>query len=112
LDEHGKPDFENMRPSICLCSNEHLLRLDKGEEVELPSFNFEKGCREFRGEKLRLEPDSSCWSRASGLNPRLTQSGAARAQATDLYQRADAVEFDSNNASPQQTIPWCADGAR
>jgi len=57
LDEHGKHDFENIETVDLPLFNEHLLRLDKGEEVELPSFNFEKGCREYRGEKLRIEPD-------------------------------------------------------
>jgi len=71
LDEHGKPDFENIETVDLPLFNEHLLRLDKGEEVELPSFNFEKGCREFRGEKLRLEPDQFVLVEGiHGLNPR------------------------------------------
>ena len=74
-DADGKPDFEDIETVDLKLFNEHLERLDRGEEVELPSFNFEKGCREFRGGKLRVEPDAILLIEGiHGLNPRLTQA--------------------------------------
>ena len=92
-DKNGEPDFESIDTVDLPLFNDHLMRLDKGEEVDLPTFNFEKGCREFRGEKLRIEPGQIVLVEGiHGLNPRLTRSVPPGAQIADLHQRADPVE--------------------
>jgi uridine kinase len=98
LDEHGKHDFENIETVDLPLFNEHLMRLDKGEEVELPSFNFEKGCREYRGEKLRIEPDQIVLVEGiHGLNPRLTESVPPAHKLRIYISALTQLNLDSNN---------------
>jgi uridine kinase len=98
LDENGKPDFENIETVDLLLFNEHLARLDRGEEVELPSFNFEKGCREYRGQKLRIEPDEILLVEGiHGLNPRLTRSVPTARKLRIYVSALTQLNLDSNN---------------
>lgn len=50
----GKLDLEHINTIDTALFGEHLALLLAGQEVELPSFNFRTGCREWRGHKLRL----------------------------------------------------------
>ena len=71
-DENGEPDFEHIDAVDLDLFNEHLGRLDAGEEVELPSFNFTEGRREYRGRRLRIGSDQLVIVEGiHGLNPRL-----------------------------------------
>ena len=98
LDDHGKPDFENIETVDLPLFNEHLMRLDKGEEVELPCFNFEKGCREFHGDKLRIQPDQIVLVEGiHGLNPRLTQSVPTSRKLRIYISALTQLNLDSNN---------------
>ena len=98
LDETGKPDFENIETVDLPTFNDHLMRLDKGEEVELPSFNFERGCREYHGEKLRIEPDQIVLVEGiHGLNPRLTQSVPPAHKFRIYVSALTQLNLDSNN---------------
>ncbi len=54
----GKRDFEHINTLETDLFAKHLQMLLAGEEVELPSFNFKRGCREWLGHKLRLHADS------------------------------------------------------
>ena len=56
--EDGKPDLEHINTLDVSLFRAHLRDLLRGECVELPTFNFKTGKREWRGEKLRLESDS------------------------------------------------------
>lgn len=74
-DERGEPDFEHIETVDLSLFNEHLAALDRGEEVSLPSFRFDTGTREFRGARLRLEPDHLVILEGIHcLNPRLTEA--------------------------------------
>jgi uridine kinase len=74
-DEQGDYDFENIEAIDLELFNGHMNRLDRGEEVELPQFNFEKGIREWRGKKLRIAQDELVLVEGiHALNPRLTRS--------------------------------------
>jgi uridine kinase len=98
LDEHGQPDFENLETVDLALFNDHLVRLDRGEEVELPTFNFEKGCREYRGEKLHIERDQIVLIEGiHGLNPRLTKSLAAERKIRIYVSALTQLNLDSNN---------------
>jgi uridine kinase len=57
-DEFGDWDFEHLHSLDLELFNEHLKQLLNGEEIEIPSFNFEAGKREYRGDKLKLNDDS------------------------------------------------------
>lgn len=54
----GKLDLEHINTIDTELFREHLLKLLSGSTVELPSFNFKTGKREWHGEKLRLDDES------------------------------------------------------
>ena len=54
----GKLDLEHINTIDVALFREDMGKLLRGEEVELPSFNFLTGKREWRGHKLRLHADS------------------------------------------------------
>lgn len=57
LDEDGNPDFESVYSLDLKLFNENLTDLAAGKEIDLPTYNFVTGEREYNGEKLRLKPD-------------------------------------------------------
>ncbi len=73
-DEFGNLDFESIDAVDLRQFNEDLLGLISGKEVELPTFNFQKGVREYHGEKLKIGDDQLIIIEGiHGLNPRLTE---------------------------------------
>ena len=54
----GKVDLEHINTIDTELFGQHLAALLNGEEVELPSFNFKKGRREWLGHKLQLNEKS------------------------------------------------------
>ena len=54
----GKVDLEHINTIDTELFGQHLEMLLRGEEVELPSFNFKRGRREWLGHKLRLDEKS------------------------------------------------------
>ncbi|MBN1670934.1 MAG: nucleoside kinase [Kiritimatiellae bacterium] len=97
-DEAGNPDFEHIETVDLPLFNKHLAALVKGEEVQLPFFNFEKRVREWRGNTLRI--DGSQMLLIEGLhclNPRLTHA-IPRAQKYKIYVSAlTQLNVDSHN---------------
>ena len=66
----GKLDLEHINTLDTDLFRADIKRLLAGEEVELPSFNFKKGRREWLGHKLRLHKDSVIIVEGlHGLNP-------------------------------------------
>ncbi len=66
----GKLDLEHINTIDTELFRKDMSRLLAGEEVELPSFNFKTGKREWRGHKLRLHRDSVIIVEGlHGLNP-------------------------------------------
>jgi len=66
----GKLDLEHINTLDVDLFRSDMAKLLLGEEVELPSFNFKTGRREWRGHKLRLHPDSVIIVEGlHGLNP-------------------------------------------
>ena len=56
-DEDGNYDFECIEAIDTKLFNEHILKLLNGEEVEVPTFDFEVGTKRYNGEKMRLKED-------------------------------------------------------
>lgn len=54
LDEDGKPDFEGLGAMDVEQFNEDMMRLLRGETVEMPVYNFKRGAREYSGNTLTL----------------------------------------------------------
>lgn len=73
-DEHGEYDFESLYVLDLPYFNKDLKKLLSGEEIELPSFNFETGQRVFKGKKLKLRENSILVIEGiHALNPELTE---------------------------------------
>ena len=70
----GSFDFECLESIDIKLFNEDMNRLLKGESVDMPSFNFKTGKREYRGRKLTLGADDILVIEGiHGLNDRLSQ---------------------------------------
>ncbi len=54
LDENGNYDFECVEAIDLKLLNDHLEKLIKGEEVELPEFDFHEGKKKYNGKKLKI----------------------------------------------------------
>ncbi len=72
-DESGDYDFESIHALNLPLLNEQLAALFRGEEVELPRYNFPLGKSEWSGKKLRLHDDEILVVEGiHALNPELT----------------------------------------
>lgn len=72
-DESGDYDYESLYALDLELFNHDLNALIAGEEVEMPTYNFETGMREFRGNKMKLGKNSILLIEGiHGLNPELT----------------------------------------
>jgi uridine kinase len=56
-DEFGNYDFECIEAIDTKLFNEHILKLLNGEEIDVPTFDFEVGTKRYNGEKMRLKDD-------------------------------------------------------
>lgn len=73
LDEEGKYDFESIDSVDVDLFNKNLAALLRGEDVQLPTFNFRVGKREYLGKHLQIQPDQTIIIEGiHGLNERLT----------------------------------------
>ena len=57
LDEDGKYDFESIEAIDIQLFNEHVAKLIAGETIEVPTFNFKSGQREYKGHMMTLKED-------------------------------------------------------
>ena len=72
-DETGDFDFESIHALNIPLLNKQLAALFRGEEVELPRYNFQAGKSEWSGKKLRLHSDEMLVVEGiHALNPELT----------------------------------------
>ena len=82
----GKLDLEHINTLDTALFRENMVRLLRGGEVELPSFNFLTGRREWRGRRLRLEEDAVILVEGlHGLNPAMTPEGVDPALIFRMY---------------------------
>ena len=56
-DENGEYDFESIDAIDRELLNNDILKLLKGEEIKMPTFNFHKGTKEYKGNTMKLEED-------------------------------------------------------
>ena len=74
-DETGDYDYESLYALNIPLVNEQFLALFRGEEVQLPSYNFQTGTSEMKGKKLRLNSDNILIVEGiHALNPTLTKN--------------------------------------
>ncbi len=99
-DEHGHYDFEALSALDVSLFNQHLLALMRGEEVQIPRFNFTTGQRK-KGETVQLSPDHIIIVEGiHGLNPRLVSS-VPRERAFRIFISAlTQLNIDRHNRVP------------
>lgn len=74
-DEANNHDYEHIGAIDLQLFNDHLLSLIDGKEVEIPSFNFTAGKREYRGRTIKLGKDQPLIIEGiHGLNESLARS--------------------------------------
>ena len=74
-DEFGNYDFECLEALDVELLNNHIKRLLAGEEVEMPTFNFTNGHKEYNGNTIRLDSnDILVMEGIHCLNDKLTMS--------------------------------------
>ena len=100
-DEKGDYDFEHLHALNLPLLNEQLTALFKGEEVELPRYNFQKGCSEWSGNKLQLKGNEVLVVEGiHALNPELT-SEIPNDQIFRVYASAlTTILLDNHNYVP------------
>ena len=100
-DEKGDYDFENLHALNLPLLNEQLAALFRGEEVELPRYDFPTGTSQKSGKKLRLgENEILVVEGIHALNPELT-SEIPNEQIFRVYASAlTSVLLDNHNYIP------------
>lgn len=74
-DENGEFDFESIFALDLALFNKNLQQILSGMEVQIPTYNFKKGKREWNGEKIKLPPNGILIVEGiHGLNEMLTAS--------------------------------------
>lgn len=98
LDEKGEYDYESLHALDLELFNEDIRALLRGEEINLPSYSFELGCRVEKHRPLRLEAnDVLIVEGIHGLNPELT-SEIPQDQIFKMYVSAlTTLRIDNHN---------------
>lgn len=101
LDENGQWDFEDLHALDLALLNDNLDRLLKGEEIEIPFFNFETGMREWKGEKMQLnEGEVLVMEGIHALNPEMCSSIPQSAMFKIYVSALTTISLDNHNWIP------------
>ncbi len=101
LDEDGERDIESIKAIDIELFNEHLTRIIQGQEVEIPYFNFEKGQREYRGHKIRIDDNQPIIIEGiHGLNEELTVMIPKRNKYKIYISALTQLNIDDHNRIP------------
>ena len=100
-DASGEYDFENVEAMNIPLFNRQITALLKGEEVELPRYNFQKGKSEPSGNRLRLEPQTLLILEGiHALNPLLTKDIPQEAKFKIYASALTSILLDDHNYIP------------
>ena len=101
LDEDGEYDFESLYALDLDTFNKNLNALLAGEEINQPTYNFERGEREYRGNKIRLKDNSILLIEGiHGLNPELTAQIEAKMKFSIYVSALTTLSIDDHNWVP------------
>ena len=98
----GKLDLEHINTIDADLFRSDMAKLLQGQEVELPSFNFKRGCREWHGHKLQLAKESVIIVEGlHALNPVMLPENVAPHLVFRLYVSAlIPLNLDNHNRIP------------
>lgn len=101
LDENGDYDFESIFAIDLELFNSHLEELLKGNEVEIPKFDFKQGRRVYNGNRLRIKEDQPIIIEGiHGLNDMLTKSIPNRSKFKIYVSALTQLNLDEHNRIP------------
>ncbi len=100
-DENGDYNFECLEAIDVKQFNEDMERLLRGERVELPTFNFKTGKREYHGRYKQLgEEDILVIEGIHGLNPKTTYSLPDESKFKIYISALTSLNLDEHNRIP------------
>ena len=100
-DESGDYDYESLYALDLELFNKDLNRLLEGEEVDMPTYNFESGRRIYRGNKLKLDKASVLILEGiHALNPDLTPQIENRLKYRIYVSALTSISIDDHNWIP------------
>ncbi|MBF8983914.1 nucleoside kinase, partial [Lutibacter sp. B2] len=101
IDENGEYDFEALEAVELELFNNHLTKLLNGERVEIPTFNFYKGEREYNGKYLEITKKQPIIIEGiHGLNDQLTQSISHDKKFKIYISALTQLNIDNHNRIP------------
>lgn len=104
-DESGQYDFESIYALDLKLLNEHMQKLLSGEEILLPTFDFVKGQREYKGNKLRLTDDMILIAEGiHGLNEMLTSEIEPESKFKIYVSALTQLNIDNHNRIPTTDV--------
>jgi len=104
-DENGEYDFECIEAVDIKLFNEQMNAILRGEEVELPRYDFPTGKRVFEGRKLQIGPkDIIILEGNHALNPLLTQQIPDEQKYRMYVSALTTIQLDDHNHIPTVDI--------
>lgn len=101
LDENGNYNFECLEAIDVELFNRDMGRLLRGERVELPTFNFRLGVREYKGDYRRLGPDDILVIEGiHGLNDKLSYTLPRESKFKIYISALTQINVDEHNRIP------------
>jgi uridine kinase len=101
LDESGEYDFESFYALDLKQLDEDLQKLLAGEKVALPSYNFQKGVRDYKGNTVQLGPKSVLMMEGiHAMNPDLTPNIPPEASYKIYVSALTSISLDNHNWIP------------
>lgn len=100
-DENGNYNFETIASLDVDLLTKHINQLLDGEEIDVPSYNFITGKREYRGHKLKIgEEDVLVMEGIHGLNGTLTNEIPEDAKYRIYVSALNQINLDEHNRIP------------
>ena len=100
-DENGNYNFETIASLDVDLLTKHINQLLDGEEIDVPSYNFISGKREYRGHKLKIgEKDVLVMEGIHGLNGTLTNEIPEDAKYRIYVSALNQINLDEHNRIP------------
>lgn len=104
-DENGEYDFECIGALDTTLFNEQMNAILRGEEVELPRYDFPSGKRVYEGRKLRIEKDDVIILEGNhALNPILTKQIPEEQKYRMYVSALTTIQLDDHNHIPTVDI--------
>ncbi len=100
-DANGDYDFECLEAIDVEQFNKDMLMLLDGKEVEMPTYNFITGTREYKGHKLKLEPDDILVIEGiHGLNGKMSYALPDESKYKIYISALTSINIDGHNRIP------------